>query len=119
MKRNLTAKVVYLVSIIAALALSSAAFGQVKAPKVPVSAKKAEAIALKKYPGKMTGKTALENEEGKWQYGVLVKSGKTLREVMVNAKTGKIDTVEVTTEAKERSESKADAAKAAKAKHKS
>ena len=54
----------------------------------------------------------LENEEGKWQYGVMVRSGKTLREVMVNAMTGKIDSVEVTTAEKERAEKKADADKA-------
>src|SRR5258708_20490578 len=118
MKYKWTTKGVSWGGIIAALWLSFASFGQEKAPKLSVSAKQAEAIAIKKYPGKITGKTALENEEGKWQYGVLVKSGKTLREVMVNAKTGKIDSVEVTTNAKERAEAKADAAKAAKAKHK-
>ncbi len=85
-----------------------------KPPKVKVSASQANHIALKKFPGKIVGKTALENEEGKWQYGVLVRSGKTLREVMVNAKTGKIDSVEVTTDAKENAEKIEDAAKAKK-----
>ena len=65
-------------------------------------------------PRKVVGKTKLENEEGKWQYGVLVQTGKTLREVMVNARTGKIDSVEITTKAKEKTEEKADAAKAKK-----
>lgn len=37
--------------------------------------------------------------------------GKVLREVMVDAKTGKTDSVEVTTPAKERTEAKAEAAK--------
>ena len=71
----------------------------------------AEAAALKKFPGKVTAGTKLENEEGTWQYGVMVRSGKTLREVMVNAKTGKIDSVEVTTAGKEQTEAKAEAAK--------
>jgi hypothetical protein len=72
----------------------------------------AEAVAVKKFAGKVVGKTKLENEEGTWQYGVMVQSGKTLREVMVNAKTGKIDTVEVTNAATESREAKAEAAKA-------
>lgn len=76
------------------------------APKVKVTMKKAESIATKKYPGKLAGKTELENEEGKWQYAVMVRSGKTLREVMVNANTGKIDNVEVTTDEKEVKEKK-------------
>lgn len=71
------------------------------APVVKVTASGANKIALKKFGGKVVGKTPLENEEGKWQYGVMVSSGKTLREVMVNAMTGKIDSVEVTTKATE------------------
>ena len=90
-----------------------------KPPKVKITTAQANAIALKKFHGKVVGKTPLENEEGKWQYGVMVRSGKTLREVMVNAMTGKIDSVEVTTEAKERAEKKADEAKAKKGGHKS
>lgn len=73
-------------------------------PHAKITAKQAEAIALKKFPGKIVGKTKLENEEGVWQYGVMVRSDKTLREVMVNAKTGMIDNVEVTTSGKEKSE---------------
>jgi len=106
---------------VSALAISVLALGHVavsaqeaKPPRVKISTAQARAIALKKYHGKVTGKTPLENEEGKWQYGVLVKSGKTLREVMVNAMTGRIDSVEVTTEAREKAEEKADLAKAKK-----
>lgn len=80
-------------------------------PSVKITAAQANATVLKKFPGKIVGTTKLENEEGVWQYGVMVKSGKTLREVMVNAKTGKIDSVEVTNAAKEKTEEKADAAK--------
>lgn len=83
-------------------------------PKAKITAAQANKIALKKYPGRIVGKTKLEDEEGTWQYGVMVKSGKTLREIMVNAKTGKIDSVEVTTAEKEGLEAKADAAKAKK-----
>jgi uncharacterized membrane protein YkoI len=77
-----------------------------------ITVAQARAAALKRFPGKVVGKTPLENEEGTWQYGVMVQSGKTLREVMVNAKTGKIDSVEVTTASKEGAEAKAEAARA-------
>lgn len=76
-----------------------------------ISASQAEKIALAKYPGKIVEKTKLENEEGVWQYSVMIQSGKTLREVMVNAKTGKIDNVEVTTTSKEKTEAQNEAAK--------
>jgi hypothetical protein len=85
-------------------------------PKVKFTVEQAKAIAVKKYHGKVVGQPPLENEEGKWQYGVMVKTGKTLREIMVNAMTGKIDSVEVTTNAKEAAEKKADAAAAKKGK---
>lgn len=103
-----------LVAVSLVLCVAGASIAQSKAPKPKITADQANATALKKYHGKVVGKTKLENEEGKWQYGVLVQSGKTLREVMVNAKTGKIDSVEVTTAAKEKAEEKADAAKAKK-----
>ncbi len=77
-----------------------------------ISAAQANAIVLKRYPGKLAGKTTLENEEGSWQYGVMVRSGRTLREVMVDANSGKIANVEVTTGAKERVEKREDEAKA-------
>src|SRR5947207_1000417 len=57
--------------------LCCVAFAQ-KQPKVKFTASQANEIALKKYPGKVQGKTPLEKEEGKWQYGVMVRSGKTL-----------------------------------------
>ncbi|MEP6756093.1 MAG: PepSY domain-containing protein [Chthonomonadales bacterium] len=75
-----------------------------------ITAAQAEAVALKKYPGKVEGKINFENEEGSWQYAVNVRSGKTLREVMVDANTGKIANVEVTTKAEETKEQKAEAA---------
>lgn len=82
-----------------------------------ITAAQANAIVLKRYPGKLTAKTTLENEEGSWQYGVMVRSGHTLREVMVDANSGKIANVEVTTASKEGVEKRQDAA-AARAPHK-
>jgi uncharacterized membrane protein YkoI len=73
-------------------------------------------VALRKFPGSLVGKTALENEEGTWQYGVMVRSGRKLREVMVNARTGHIDSVEVTTAGKEAAEKRADEARGRRAK---
>ena len=81
-----------------------------KAPHFRLSAAQATAIVLKKFPGKVTEKTVLEDEEGTWQYGVMVRSGRLLREVMVDAKTGKIANVEVTTVGKEQVEQKAETA---------
>ena len=89
-----------------ALAKPAAAF------KAKITAKQAQATALKKYPGKLTGKTVLENEAGQWQYSVNVLSGKILREVMVDATSGKIADVEVTTKAKEAKEAQAEKANA-------
>ncbi len=66
-----------------------------------ITASQANATVLNRFHGQLTGKTALENEEGKWQYSVNVRSGHTLREVMVDARTGKIADIEVTTAAKE------------------
>jgi hypothetical protein len=97
-------------------ALHAAPPSRAKARTAPAHAKitvaQARAAALKQFPGKVVGKTPLENEEGTWQYGVMVQSGKTLREVIVNARTGKIDSVEVTTAAKEGAEARAEAAQA-------
>jgi hypothetical protein len=81
-----------------------------KPPKVKITTAQANKIAATKFHGKVVGMTPLENEEGKWEYGVMVRSGKTLREVMVNAMSGKIDSVEVTTLSKEVAEKKADEA---------
>ena len=77
-----------------------------------ISATAANAVALKKFGGKIVGKTKLENEDGVWQYGVLVMSKNVLREVMVNAKTGRIDSIEKTSQMKERAEAIEDAKKA-------
>lgn len=111
--RTLNRRPILFVLVGLVLSLMLAGLSQAAANKAhaKITAKQAESIVLKQYPGKIVEKTKLENEEGVWQYGVMVRSGKTLREVMVNAKTGKIDNVEVTTSSKEKAETKADAAK--------
>ena len=81
------------------------------APKTKLTAKQAEQIAVKKYPGKLAGKTNLEHEDGKWQYEVLVQTGKKLLEIDVDANSGKINATEETTAAEEARE-KAKAGKA-------
>ena len=84
-------------------------------PHFTITQAKANTIVLKRFAhGVIVGKTKLENEEGTWQYGVMVRKGKLLREVMVNAKTGHIDRVEVTNAAKENGEALVDAAQAKK-----
>lgn len=97
-----------------ALALATLGAGLLAAQAAPhakISAARANAVVLKRFPGRLTAKTTLENEEGKWQYGVMVRSGRTLREVMVDANTGKIADVEVTSAAKEGVEARQEAAK--------
>lgn len=74
------------------------------APHAKISTAQANAIVLKRFPGKLTARTTLENEEGTWQYGVMVRSGRTLREVMVDAGSGAIANVEVTSTNKEKIE---------------
>ena len=87
-----------------AQAAQTKAQGKHAKPNISITAKQADQIALKKFPGKIVEKTKLENEEGVMQYSVMVKSGKTLREVMVDARTGKIANVEVTAASKEKKE---------------
>ena len=102
--KNLT-----LVAVVAALAIAAAAGAQnVKKSAHMITAGKARAIALKKFHGKVMGKIALENEDGKMEYAVNVKSGKILREIMVDANTGKIANVEITTKAEEAKEAAAE-----------
>src|SRR5437879_6542719 len=115
-EREVPMKVARVVAVFSALPvcamLALPAVAQHSAPKVKVTIAQAEAAALKKYHGKVEGKTKLENEGGKWQYAVNVRSGKTLHEVMVDAKTGKIASAEVTTKAEEAREAAAEAAHA-------
>jgi hypothetical protein len=93
--------------------LCPATTAQAQSAHARITADQAKAAALKKYPGKVEGKINLEDEEGSWQYAVNIRSGKTLREVMVDARTGKIANVEVTSKAEEAREQKAEADKKA------
>lgn len=95
-----------LLSLAAAICLASMALGQHTHAKI--TATQARKAALARYHGAVVGKIALENEDGKWQYSVNVRSGKTLREVMVDAHSGKIASVEVTTRAEEAAEARAE-----------
>lgn len=81
-----------------------------KPPGAKIAAAQAVRVATTRYHGRVVGKVPLENEEGRMQYAVTIRSGKVLREVMVNANTGKIDSAEVTTAAKERAEERANKA---------
>jgi len=92
-------------------ALLLASFVVAQSPKkAPATHKitpaKAAAIATKKYPGKVQGTPKLEHEDGHWQYEVLVKSGKKLKEVNVDADSGKIASVENTSAGEEAKEAK-------------
>ena len=73
-----------------------------------ISASKAAKIAQAKYHGKLMGTPKIEHEDGVWQYEVLLRVGKTMKEVNVNAETGKIGSVENTTAKEEARESKAE-----------
>lgn len=97
-------------ALVAIIPLAALSFAQ--KPHAKVTAVRAEKVAGAKYHGKVSGKTELENEDGKWQYAVMVKTGKTMREVMVDANTGRIASVEVVSAKEEAQE------KAAETKHK-
>lgn len=68
-----------------------------------ITVAQANAAALREIPGKIAGKTKLENENGSWQYSITVKSGKRLHEVMVNARTGKVTPAEASVGASHKS----------------
>jgi len=93
---------------------------QVRVHKAPaersarITAAQARRVALRKYPGTVVGKVPLENEDGKWQYAVTVRSHSGMHEIMVDAHTGKIGSVEKVTAAEERAEERAEAAKSGK-----
>ncbi len=64
------------------------------------SAVQARSIALKKYKGVAVGKVALEDQSGSWVYAVNVRSGRTEREVLVDADSGTIEKVQSKVEPK-------------------
>jgi uncharacterized membrane protein YkoI len=93
------------IRIVLAVVLLASASLSVAAPKGhKITPDKARRIATAKYHGTVTKAPHLEHEDGQWQYEVLIKSGKNLLEVNVNADTGKIGSVEKTSAAGERRE---------------
>lgn len=94
------------------LSIAALSFGQKSHAKITEA--QARKTALARYHGTVVGKVELEKEDGKWQYAIVIKSGKKMHEVMVDAKSGKIGNVEVVTAAEEAKEK----AEEAKGKHK-
>ena len=83
------------------------------APKPKVSAKQAEAAAVKKIRGKALS-AKYEFEDGHWQYAVIVKNKKgELYEVAVNSTTATVLNTEKTSVAEEAKEEAEDKKKAA------
>ncbi len=83
------------------------------APKPKVSAKQAEAVAVKKIGGKALS-AKYEFEDGHWQYAVIVKNKKgELYEVAVNSTTSAVLNTEKTSVAEEAKEEADDKKKAA------
>ncbi len=108
-------KIVPIVFACLIAAFAACAFGKpyhTTSSHASISSQRAKKVVLRRFPGRITQKVTLENESGHWQYGVMVLSGKTLREVMVDSHTGEIANVEVTNAGKERIEERQDAVKA-------
>ena len=110
-------RLIGLMSVTLALSLMVVGFsqavvakGRVKSnkPHANITIKQAQTIAQHKFPGKIVQKTKLEKESRVWEYSVMVKSGKTIHEVMVNAKTGKIDNAEANDSTGKRDKSESD-----------
>lgn len=75
-------------------------------PKNVISMDKAEATALKKYPGTLKS-SELEREDGRWVYSFdVVGSDKNTHEVWVDAKSGKIVKHKIETAGEEAAEEK-------------
>ncbi|HWD41749.1 MAG TPA: hypothetical protein VG944_23105 [Fimbriimonas sp.] len=73
-----------------------------------ITAKQAAKIALNRCHGKLLKKPRLEREDGQWQYEVLIRRGRKLKEVNVVAATGRISNVETTSVGEEESEARAE-----------
>lgn len=77
--------------------------GAMPQPKGKVTPWQAIQIAKGKFPGRPLHAN-FEYDEGKWVYGVMLVSGKTIKEVTIDPMTGKVGAVETVTpedEAKE------------------
>ena len=65
-------------------------------PKSRIKPEQAIAIALGKVPGRPLNAN-FEFDEGKWVYGVMIVSGKTIKEVELDPISGKVGDVETVT----------------------
>ena len=80
-------------------------------PKCKVSPVEAIKIAESKVPGRPL-QANFEFDEGKWVYGVMIVSGKTLKEVTIDPMTGTVGDVETVTPEDEAKEIKDELTKA-------
>ncbi len=92
----------------AAAAATVAPAAQAASPKPHVSARQAEAAAVRRIPGQALS-AKYEFEDGHWQYAVLVKNNKgQLYEAEVSSTTGQVTATEKTSAAEETKEAAAD-----------
>lgn len=80
-------------------------------PKCKVSPVEAIRLAKGKVPGRPLNAN-FEFDEGKWVYGVMIVSGKTIKEVTIDPMTGKVGDVETVTPEDEAKEIKDELTKA-------
>jgi uncharacterized membrane protein YkoI len=114
MKSKLIVSTMLVLGLLAGGAATSvvAADKETKQAKLEAKAKikKAQAteIALKKVPNGTVKEAELEKEKGKliWSFDIATPNSKNITEVQVNAKTGKIVSVEVETPADQAKEAK-------------
>jgi len=102
------AKGALLASAVAAAAFACTQGAFAAPPKPAVSARQAEAAAVRRIPGQALS-AKYEFEDGHWQYAVLVKNSKGhLYEAEVSASTGRVTATEKTSAAEEATETAAD-----------
>ena len=111
--RRLLLSATALVALATAAIPGAFAINRSARPKPRITGAHARQVALKKYPhGRAERHVALENEDGKWQYAVVVRDktakGTVMHEVMVGAISGKVEADEVTTPGEEAKEKAAE-----------
>lgn len=94
--------------IVAAATLGTAAIAAPHHAKGFIGAAAARRDAVRAVHGRALT-AGLENEDGKMEYSVMVKSGATMHEVMIDARTGKLASQETVTAGEEARESRAEA----------
>jgi uncharacterized membrane protein YkoI len=75
------------IAFVAALGISSAALAAAPAPKI--SKARAEAMALKLAPGKITD-AEYENEGGAWRWSFDIQQKGHIQEIGIDGRTGKV-----------------------------